>query len=1128
MARGINRSGNGAHLGRLVLANILIPISILLFATGFFPYKPFLSGLATFEQIESSGAGLRTSVENARPKRVFDKVIFMVVDALRSDFVYGRDSGFVFTQSLIRTGAAVPFTAHAAPPTVTMPRVKGLTTGSVPSFLDLILNFAESDTSSSLSSQDTWLAQIKAHLKSPGEDEGKLVFYGDDTWLKLFPDFFHRTDGTSSFFVSDFTEVDNNVTRHLPYELAQSDWNAMIMHYLGLDHIGHKSGPLSPHMLPKQEEMDGIVYDIYEAIDTLPHLDNTLLVLAGDHGMNAGGNHGGSAAGETSPALVFISPKLRQITCDAVLQHNAGADDDDTGPSDRIQPRVAAASVFAAEQAQRLSKADTVARQKALAQHLTQAWADLDPADRAVYQKLASRDAMRYEEDRAKAYCRKPVDYKSPTSPKDGTEFEYYRQIEQSDLVPTLAALLGVPISKNNLGIIIPEILQFWTRHESEQSLRSDQQLLYRNALQLITILKAAYGEDAFEVSSTYDSNLDTAASCDQLVEGVEQLSCKWRTVQRASHGEDLLDHALTDFLKTAQDTLSATASSYNVTNLVGGTIVAIIATVIAISSRKNSGRPSAGILGFTSVILLYGAMMFASSYVEEEQHFWYWMSSAWFLCLYFIRPLSSSTPDAEGARRTSNVRAAVATIVLLATHRLITRWNQTGQKHAGAPDVAHHYFLNHHIFLWVLILLTYVHMSYRFARRTFSKMASPELAVMTSLSLTVPSLIFKLNFTQADAPELIQDLAQGFRDYTAQWDLVSQARATFSGMGVAVVAIILLMHLREKWLSDDDDNQRIVPLPQRLHDLLTVFLMTQTRAQNIPLYLIFEIQLQLLKYLLAPPSSSAIEESDTTLTSQEPALAQTKSSSHDRGALPSSQASPSTITGKFYTTAAPIPSVLPATLSILLMAHTSYFALGGSNAISSIDLGNAYNGISGYNVLAVGVLLFCSNWAGPIWWSLGSVMLIQRLRDGDAADDYDDLEDDDAVVRAMLKNETAEEKEARIKMERRKKWIEMERNHLAQQSVQPPSASSSARRAEIEQREMDKKGLWADHLATLTIFVCAGLVAVMAACTALRTHLFIWTVFSPKYLYAMAWGLAWHLIINIALGSVLYRLGRR
>lgn len=81
-----------------------------------------------------------------------------------------------------------------------MPRVKAITTGSIPSFVDVILNFAESDTTSTLATQDTWLAQIKA--KQFNGREGKLVMYGDDTWLKLFPHFFHRADGTSSFFVS--------------------------------------------------------------------------------------------------------------------------------------------------------------------------------------------------------------------------------------------------------------------------------------------------------------------------------------------------------------------------------------------------------------------------------------------------------------------------------------------------------------------------------------------------------------------------------------------------------------------------------------------------------------------------------------------------------------------------------------------------------------------------------------------------------------------------------------------------------------------------------------------------------------------------------------------------------------
>ena len=57
----------------LIAANALIPAAILIFASGFFPYKPFLSGLAQYEALQYGPP----------PKAPFDKVIFMVVDALR-------------------------------------------------------------------------------------------------------------------------------------------------------------------------------------------------------------------------------------------------------------------------------------------------------------------------------------------------------------------------------------------------------------------------------------------------------------------------------------------------------------------------------------------------------------------------------------------------------------------------------------------------------------------------------------------------------------------------------------------------------------------------------------------------------------------------------------------------------------------------------------------------------------------------------------------------------------------------------------------------------------------------------------------------------------------------------------
>ncbi|ANZ77985.1 BA75_04391T0 [Komagataella pastoris] len=276
----------------LLLLYIVQCIGYIWFLKGFFPMKAVIQ--------EEGDPHYIGNYQLPDPK--FDKLIFMVVDALRSDFVFSDHSSMDFVHSLLNGGKALGYTAYSNPPTVTLPRLKGITTGSTPSFLDAILNIAEDDQSSSLSKQDSWVKQL-------WKSGAKVNMFGDDTWTKLFPEFFNKVDGTSSFYVADFTEVDNNVTRHLNHELQNAkDWDCMILHYLGLDHIGHKGGPNSPHMLPKQEEMDQVVRTIYSK--HLLNNPNTLMILLGDHGMNEVGNHGGSSAGETSAGLVFISEQF--------------------------------------------------------------------------------------------------------------------------------------------------------------------------------------------------------------------------------------------------------------------------------------------------------------------------------------------------------------------------------------------------------------------------------------------------------------------------------------------------------------------------------------------------------------------------------------------------------------------------------------------------------------------------------------------------------------------------------------------------------------------------------------------------------------------------------------------------
>ncbi|XP_013362288.1 PREDICTED: GPI ethanolamine phosphate transferase 2 isoform X3 [Chinchilla lanigera] len=233
------------------------------------------------------------------PLPLFSKAVIVLIDALRDDFVFGSKGAryMPFTTYLMGKGPSHSFVAEAKPPTVTMPRIKALMTGSLPGFVDIIRNL-----NSPALQEDNVIRQAKAAGK-------RMIFYGDETWVKLFPKHFVEYDGTTSFFVSDYTEVDSNVTRHLEKVLKRGDWDMLILHYLGLDHIGHVSGPDSPLIGYKLREMDGILMKIYTALLTKEKetLSPSLLVLCGDHGMSETGSHGAASAEEVRTPLVLVS-----------------------------------------------------------------------------------------------------------------------------------------------------------------------------------------------------------------------------------------------------------------------------------------------------------------------------------------------------------------------------------------------------------------------------------------------------------------------------------------------------------------------------------------------------------------------------------------------------------------------------------------------------------------------------------------------------------------------------------------------------------------------------------------------------------------------------------------------------
>lgn len=289
-----------------------------------------------------------------------------------------------------------------------------------------------------------------------------------------------------------------------------------------------------------------------------------------------------------------------------------------------------------------------------------------------------------------------------------------------------------------------------------------------------------------------------------------------------------------------------------------------------------------------------------------------------------------------------------------------------------------------------------------------------PYVALTSVTSVLASSAFtFKLAFTAEDSPELVTAFAKKMNDAFHGQSLLSRARVVF--------AVLLLLSSFAVYQARKGGSKAIssgIAKPKYLlvymlsslanlcitakliHHIYAFLAMTQSRATNIPLLLLSSILLHLLDF-------SELTVAEITTTS-------------------------------------------------ILFQYASFFAFGGSNAISSVDLSSAYNGISGFNVVAVGALTFISNWAGPIFWVIATnLLLLEKFRQG-------------------------------------------------------------------------QRHIFRHHLVLLTLFATASVAFVMAACTALRTHLFIWTVFSPKYLYCMAWNLAQHLAINVGLGSLLFSLGAR
>ena len=283
-------------------------IGIWLFTSGFLLTRLVLEDKSNCSAppIDSSLAHLSIDKGCWHPKK-FDRAVIVVIDALRYDFTVpqGPETAQVFHNAFpFMHDTAVNSPEHAFlrpfiadPPTATLQRLKGLTTGTLPTFIDASSNFGGDEID-----EDNILLQLKDGGK-------KIAQIGDNTWWELFPNYFESniSKAFDSFNVWDLHTVDNGVIDNIMPLFdkgRKGEWDLLIGHCLGVDHAGHRYGPDHAAMNAKLQQMDEFIRELTDSID-----DDTLLVVMGDHGMDGKGDHGGESDDEVEAALWMYSKR---------------------------------------------------------------------------------------------------------------------------------------------------------------------------------------------------------------------------------------------------------------------------------------------------------------------------------------------------------------------------------------------------------------------------------------------------------------------------------------------------------------------------------------------------------------------------------------------------------------------------------------------------------------------------------------------------------------------------------------------------------------------------------------------------------------------------------------------------
>ena len=130
---------------------------------------------------------------------------------------------------------------------------------------------------------------------------------------------------------------------------------------------------------------------------------------------------------------------------------------------------------------------------------------------------------------------------------------------------------------------------------------------------------------------------------------------------------------------------------------------------------------------------------------------------------------------------------------LILLLLRFLRRWNQSGQKHSGAPDIATTFFRAEPSVLLVLILGTFGDLLPQLMLQSMRSAGfSTLIAAFGSAALCASCIVFKAMFTVNDSPELWGQHAPAVLALSERLpSLVTLARIVFGGAALLIIALV-------------------------------------------------------------------------------------------------------------------------------------------------------------------------------------------------------------------------------------------------------------------------------------------------------------------------------------------------